>query len=97
MQEGQIALLHQIQGALKHFLSLGRKARDDIGAERDVRPQPPHLRAKLNRLAARMPPLHPLQNQVIAGLQGQMQMRHQAFVIRDDVEQIAIDLGLIDR
>jgi len=33
---GPIALLHQIQGALKHFLSLGRKSpRDDIGAERD--------------------------------------------------------------
>ena len=97
MQEGQIALFHQILRAREHVLGLGRKARDDIGAERDVRPQPPHLRAEIDRIGAGMPPLHPLQNQIVAGLQRQMQMRHQAFIVRDHVEQIAVDLDLIDR
>ena len=46
---------------------------------------------------ARMPALHPLQNHVVAGLQRQMQMRHQPLVIGDDVEQIAIGLDGIDR
>ena len=47
--------------------------------------------------ALRMPPLHPLQDQIVAGLQRQMQMRHQALVAGDHIEQIAIDLDLIDR
>ena len=92
MQEGEIALLHQILRTREHLLGLGRKARDDIGAERDVRPQPPHLRAEIDGVVARMPPLHPLQNQIVARLQRQMQMRHQPLVIRDHVEQIAIGL-----
>ncbi len=97
MQEGEIAFFHQIHRTLEHFVSLGRKARDDIGAERDIRPQSPHLRAEIDRIRARVPPLHPLQNQIVARLQRQMQMRHQAFILRDHVEQIAIDLDLINR
>mgnify|MGYP003694394663 CR=1 FL=1 len=50
VQEGEVAFLHQILRAREHLLGLGRKARDDIGAERDVRPQPPHLRAELDRV-----------------------------------------------
>ena len=92
MQEGEAAFLDQILRAREHLFGLGRKAGDDVGAERDVRPQPPHLRAELNRIVARMPPLHPLQDQIVAGLQRQMQMRHQPLVVRDHVEQIAIDL-----
>ena len=97
MQKGQVAFVHQTQRTLKHFLRLGRKTRDDIGAERDIRPQPPHLRAEFQRIRSGMPPLHPLQDQVVARLQRQMQMWHQAFIIRDHVKQIAIDLDLIDR
>ena len=97
MQEGEIAFADQILRAREHLLGLGRKARDDVGAERDIRPQPPHLRAELDRVAPRMPPFHPFQNQIVAGLQRQMQMRHQALVSGDHVEQIAIDLDGIDR
>ncbi len=97
MQEGEIAFLDQLLRADEHILALGGKYRDDVGSECDVGPQPPHLRAKLNRIGSRMPPLHPLQNEIVAGLQRQMQMRHQPFVIRDDVEQIAIHLDRIDR
>ncbi len=97
MQEGEATFLDQILGALKHLLGLGRKARDDIGTERKVGPQPPHLRAEIDRLLAGMPPLHPLQNQIVAGLQRQMQMRHQTFIACDHIEQIAVDLDLIDR
>ena len=44
-----------------------------------------------------MPALHPLQDHVVAGLQRQMQMRHQPLVVGDGVEQIAIGLDRIDR
>ena len=97
MQEGEIACVDQRQRALEHLLGLGREARDEIGAERDIRPQPPHLRAELDRVVSRMPPLHPLQDQIIARLQRQMQMRHQPFVVRDHVEQIGVGFDRIDR
>ncbi len=97
MQEGEIAFPDQILRARKHFLRLGRKACDNVGAERDVRPQPPHLRAELDGMLSRMPALHALENEVVAGLQRQMQMRHQPFVIGDDIEQIAVGLDRIDR
>ena len=42
MEECQIAFLHQIQRAREHIFGLGRESGDDVGAERDIRPQPPH-------------------------------------------------------
>jgi hypothetical protein len=46
---------------------------------------------------AQVPPLHALEDHVVAGLQRQMQMRHQPFFRCDDVEQIAVGLDRIDR
>ena len=60
MQERKTALVDQLQRADEHLLGLGRKSGDDIGAERDVGPQPAHLGAKLNGVVTGMPPLHPL-------------------------------------
>ena len=97
MQEGETAFLDQILRARKHLFRLGRKARDDVGAECDVRPQPPHLRAERDGVIAQVPPFHPLQNHVVAGLQRQMQMRHQPRIVSDDVEQVAIGLDRVDR
>ena len=77
MQMRQPAVVHEIERARKHRLGLGREAGDDIGAEHDVRPQPPQLSAERNGIGARMPPLHALEDHVVAGLQRQMQMRHQ--------------------
>jgi len=45
----------------------GRKARDDVGAERDVGPQAPHLIARIDRILAECR-VSSLQNQVVAGL-----------------------------
>ena len=73
----QPAFVDQIERAGKHLLGLGRKARDDVAAERHIGPQPPHLIAERNRVGAQMPALHALEDHVVAGLQRQMQMRHQ--------------------
>ena len=97
MQEGEAAFFDQILRARKHRFRLGRESRDEIGAECNVRPQPPDPRAEINRVAARVPPLHPLEDQVVAGLQRQMQVRHQPFLAGDRVEQVAVGLDRIDR
>ena len=44
-----------------------------------------------------MPPLHALEDEIVAGLQRQMQMRHQSAVLRQRIEQVAVGLDGIDR
>ena len=61
----------------------GRSRRDRV-AERD-------------RVGPRMPALHALEDQIVAGLQRQMQMRHQPAFAGKGVDQIAIGLDRIDR
>ena len=69
MKEGEIAFRHQILRPREHLVRLGRKARDDIGAKGDIGPQPPHLGAEFDRVGPGVPPLHPLQDQIVARLQ----------------------------
>ena len=52
--------------------------------------------AERDRVVARMPALHALQDHVVAGLQRQMQMRHQPRLVGDGVEQIGVGLDRID-
>ena len=77
-------------------LGLGRKARDDVAAEHDVGPQPPHLLAEGDGVGARMAALHALEDHVVAGLQRQMQMRHQPRLVGERVEQVGVGLDRID-
>ena len=93
----QAALVDQVERAREHVFGLGRKARNDVAAERHVGPQPPHLLAERNGVGARMPALHALEDQVVAGLQRQMQMRHQPRLIGERVEQVGVGLDRIDR
>ena len=73
----------EAERAREHRLVLGRKAGDEIGAERDARPQRPRPRAPTcERIGARVPALHALQDQIVAGLERQMQMRHQPRLAR---------------
>ena len=62
VQEGQPAFVDEIERAREHLVGLGREAGDDVGAEHDVRAQPAHLVAKRDRIGARMPALHALQD-----------------------------------
>ena len=92
VQTRKTAFVDEIERTREHVVGFGRKAGDHIGAEGDIRPQPPHLVAERDGLAAGMAPLHALQNEIVAGLQGQMQMRHQPRLIGDGVEQIGVSL-----
>ena len=46
----QPACVDQIERTREHIVGFGRKAGDDVGAEDDVRPQPAHLIAEINRV-----------------------------------------------
>ncbi len=53
--------------------------------------------AERDGIGARMPPLHALEDQIVARLQRQMQMRHQPRLVGQRVEQIGVGFHGIDR
>src|SRR5690606_39325396 len=73
------------------YTTLFRSAEDDVGAQRA------HLGAEANGIVAQMAALHALQDHVVAGLQGQVQMRHQPAFARDRFHQLPVGLDGIDR
>ena len=50
-----------------------------------------------DRVGARMAALHALEDQVVAVLQREMQMRHQPRLVGDRVEQVGVGLDRVDR
>ena len=48
----QPAFVHEIERAGEHVVALGREPGDDVAAEYDVGPQPPHLIAERDRIGA---------------------------------------------
>ena len=97
MQMRQPAFLDQIERAGEHVLGFGREAGDDVAAEHHVGPQAAHLLAEGDGIGAQVPALHPLQDEIVARLQRQVQMRHQPFVARKRIEQGGIGFDRIDR
>ena len=91
MQLGQPAFVDEVERTRKHVFALRRKTGDDVRAEGNIRAQLPHLFAECDGVATGMSPLHALEDNVIAGLQRQMQMRHQPRTIGERIEQISID------
>ena len=90
MQGCQAGIVHELEGIFEHLFRFGRKARDEVGAERNVRPQPADFFAKSNRVFSRVPPLHALQDKVVAGLGGKMEMRREPFFFRNHAHEIGI-------
>ena len=87
----------EIARAGEHRFVLGWKTGDDVGAESHVGAQPPHCGAETDRIGARVPTFHALQNEIVTVLQRQMQMRHQPRLVRERVEKIAVGLDRVDR
>ena len=97
MEEGERGGFDQIEAALEHRLGLGGKAGDQIGAEGDAGTQGSHAIAEGQRLAVGMAPLHALEHHVVAGLEAEMEMGHEARLVGDQIHQRVIDLGHVDR
>ena len=76
--------------------ALGREAGDDIGAERHVGPRGAQARGDGVRVRDAVAPLHAREDQVVAGLQAEMDVRHQPR-IAEALDQPVVDLGRIER
>ena len=92
MKVRQSAFVDQVERARKHLLRFGRETGDDVGAEHDVGTNAAQLPAERDSVVAGVPPLHALEDEIVAGLKRQMQMRHQAIMLREGVDEIAIGL-----
>ena len=97
VQTRQPAVIDQFERVFEHGLGLGRKADDDVSTEDHVRPQPAQSFAECDCVRPRMPALHALEDEVIACLQRQMQMRHQPRVLSESIDERAVGLDRIDR
>ena len=97
MQMHELTFSDEIERAGEHLLGLGRKAGDQIGAEHDIGAQPAHLATERNRIGAQVTALHAFEDEIVARLQRQMQMRHQPRLVAERVKQVAIGFDGIDR
>ena len=94
VQMGQSRVVDQRERPLEHRLGLGRSPRS--GPRRRRCHAAPATR-KVDHVGAPVAALHALQDQVVARLDAEVQMRHQALLVRDQIDQIGVDLGRIDR
>ena len=97
MELSQPTFIDQIERAGEHGFGLGRESGDNVGAENDVGTQPARLLAERNCIATRVPPLHALENEIVAGLQRQMEVRHQPRLVGKRIKQIEVGFDRIDR
>ena len=72
MQKRQAARVDKIKRPLKHVFGLCREARNNVGAENDVRPRPADFAAEVDGLLPVMTALHPFQHHVVASLKAEM-------------------------
>ena len=96
MAVDDIAFFHDLQTVCEHRVAFRWKTGNDIRADGNVRSrrfQPLH---KIDRLCPAVPPLHPLQDHVVARLQRQMDMRHHAVMLRDQIEQAVVHLDPVE-
>ena len=96
MQAGKAGIVHQRQAVLEHRFGLGGKPRDQVAAEGRIGAQAAHRVAKSDGIGPAVAALHALEDQVVARLSGQMEMRHQPFLVRDGAHQQRIGLYGID-
>ncbi len=93
---GEAAVFDDAAGVLEHFVRFGREAGDDVGADRDVRPPRADGVAEGERIVAQVAALHALQHHVVAGLEREVEVRHQARLAGDEVQQFVVHLDAVD-
>jgi len=79
------------------FFGFCWKASDQIGANGEIWAAGLEAGCQTNRVMAQMAALHPLKDQIMAMLHGQVQMRHQTRVCGKEFKQLFINFNAIKR
>lgn len=80
-----------------HRLILGRKARNQVRADGDVRAACAQTLHQMHGIGARMAAFHSLEHEIVAVLQRKMQVRHHPRFPGEQLEQLRIDLHPVER
>ena len=97
MQVIDAALVHAGERVGEHGVRLRRETGDEVCAKGHVRPGVPQAMAQVDRDGARMAALHALEDHVVARLEREMQVRRNAWLVGEKVEQRLVDLDGVDR
>ena len=97
MQIGEPTLVHEPDRVLEHGFGLGRETGDHVGPEGDFGPGRLQAFAQGDGVVAQMAALHALEDHVVAGLQGEVQIGRDPGLAGNGFEQRFVDLDRIDR
>ena len=92
----EAAFGNEIEGAGELLFRLGGKAGDEVGPEDGIRAKTPHGLTEPDRIVAAVPALHALEDQVVAGLQREVEMRHQPVLAGNRLPESRVGLDGID-
>src|SRR5438270_10186599 len=92
-----IAVVEHSQTVECHFLSFGRKPGYEVGANGGVRAGSLDPFNAAYGVGTAVAPLHALQDHVVASLERQMEVRHQAQLASNQLEQSVVDLDAVER
>ena len=96
MRGDDVAIVDQRECIRGRRLALGREAGDQVGADRQAGPRCLEPFDRSNRIGPAMPPLHPLEDQVVAGLQREVQVGHEPGLLGQTPHQVRVDFGGVD-
>src|SRR5439155_1365351 len=96
MEEAEAAILHQAQTVLEHRFALGGKSGDQVGAEGNIGAKGARPPTEGDRIGPAVPPLHALQDQIVARLQREVEMGHQARLFGQELPERVIGLRRIE-
>ena len=97
MQPGQLGIINQVEGRFMRGIILGRETGNQISPEHSIRANLADLPHQVQHIGCAMAAFHSFQDQIMAMLNRQMQMRHQPVIISQRCQQIIISLGRINR
>ena len=97
MRGDDVAIVEQFQGVPRHVFSFGGKSRDQVGADRCVRPRRLDPLDHAHRVRTAVAALHSLEDHVVAGLKRQVEMRHQPRLAGDQLDESVVDLDTVER
>ncbi len=97
VQEGEVRGFDERDGVLERCVGLGGEAGDEVGAEGSVGPRAAHSLDQRQRIGRRVAAFHALQDEVVAGLQRQVQVRAEPRLASQPGQQGRVDLGGVDR
>ena len=97
VQVGDRGLVHEVQRLREQHVRLGRETGDQVGADGQARAQAAGAGDGGQGVGPAVAAAHPFQHQVGPGLHGQVQMRHQPWLVGQQPPQVVVEGRRVQR